>query len=295
MAKATSNQNTNLKDLAPYATTGGSILLPRIMVPRAAAGLDYNVGHQGVATHADGDTFAASDAVALAAGVDKGGLLRKISVDAAGFQDVGMATHSYADQGGTWRAVNATFGTGIAYAIQTAFSSTAAFAIIRNTAGGGGVRLFPDYIRLILTVVPPSATQMQYALAVEGANRYTSGGTTLAAGNVNTASAQAASASVIVGAPAIAAAGGTVRYIARGVARSAIPVVNDEYLWSFGEADAAGSNTGFGGTTAQRIAIPCPPVVLGPGANHSMLLHLWFPGNITTAPSFECEVGWWER
>jgi hypothetical protein len=60
-----------------------------------------------------------------------------------------------------------------------------------------------------------------------------------------------------------------------------------------------GANDTFGGASSGAVTNIYPvgvgPVVLGPGNNHSLLVHMWNPGNATTAPSWEVEVGWWER
>src|SRR4051812_23324271 len=94
--------------------------------------------------------------------------------------------YAMADEGTYYRSTNQTPGTATAYSITTAFSATAAFAIIRNTDSAGGKRLFLDYLRLICTTVPASATSAHFAVSVDTANRYTSGGTALTPQNVNT-------------------------------------------------------------------------------------------------------------
>lgn len=184
-------------------------------------------------------------------------------------------------------------GTARGYAVTAAFSATAAFLGIRNTAANGSGRsIILDYIRLITTVVPASAASGMFALAVDNAVR-ASAGSALTPQNVRLSSVTASIANITHGSPTIAAAAAP-RYIAVGNLRSAIPVVGDEWVFLFG-ADNPGSGGVLNGTAPTRFGIPVPPVVLGPGANHSLLLHLWFPSNVTTGLSAIAEVGHYER
>jgi hypothetical protein len=204
-----------------------------------------------------------------------------------------MGMSGLANEGTYYRTTNQVPGTATAYSITNAFSATAGFAVIRNTDSAGGKRMFMDYIRLICTTVPASATSAQFAVSVDSTNRYTSGGTALTPLNSNMVSANAAIGTCHIGTPTVAAASGSVRYLSRGVLFGVIPVVQSEFVINFGATDS-GTGT-LGGTTAVRVGVPVGPVVLGPGATHSLVLHLWFPANATTAPQFEFEAGWWER
>src|SRR5438445_518542 len=76
----------------------------------------------------------------------------------------GGGNYQSADEGQRFTAINPTMGTGIAAALTQTFSDTAALAVIRNKDAVGGKRLYPDYIRLICTVAPASATAMHIAL-----------------------------------------------------------------------------------------------------------------------------------
>jgi fatty-acid desaturase len=46
-------------------------------------------------------------------------------------------------------------------------------------------------------------------------------------------------------------------------------------------------------TAAANFYIPMPPVVIGGG--DSINFHLWYPAGATTAPTYEFDIGWWER
>src|ERR1700690_2129127 len=216
MAKPISPQNTNLKDLGVLANTGGVVVLPRAARASAATGLDYNVGGQ------------------VVAGIGPNGDY-ELGVDPQGALYVLPEEMAWADAGAYYKS-QATPGTAIAYSVQTTFSATIAYLIMRNTASAGGLRVYPDYIRLLCTTAPASATAGDWAIVLDPSNRYTSGGTVISGTNTNMLSsiATAGVGSVIAGTPTIAAAGGNARVLARGKLRTVSPVVGDTYIWQSG-------------------------------------------------------------
>ena len=82
------------------------------------------------------------------------------------------------------------------------------------------------------------------------------------------------------------------RQVGRGQLRSVIPAVGDEFMFTFGATESAGQAI-ISTAAAIRQTVQCAPIILGPQQFAS--LGLWFPGNATTAGSFEVEAGWWER
>ncbi len=271
----TSPINSNAKDLPVLATAAGTIVLPRGARSSAAGSLNYGVAGQvvgGIGPNGDYEM-----------GVDPQGALYVMPEELA-MADAGAYYH-----------VGTVIGTPVAYSITTAFSATAAYLILRNTASAGGLRVYPDFIKLLCTTAPASATAMHFAITSDPTNRYTSGGTAISAanGNMLTSLNAAGIADLHIGVPTIAAAGANVRTVERGQLRTVIPVVGDQYVFQFGGLPSQGNT--LNGTSPQIIQYSVPPVVLAPGGNHSMLLNLWFPANATTAPQFEVSVGWWER
>jgi hypothetical protein len=208
-------------------------------------------------------------------------------------------THIIADEGSFFTTSSPTPGTGLAFAITAAASDTAGnFLLIKNNDNVSDTpnnkRIYLSYIKLICTVAPVTATAGHFKINTDGflTSRYTSGGTVLIPANVNMDLANNSIVQVYAGALTTVALSSSSRQLSRGVIRSQIPVVNDEYIWHFGSVDFE-ANQAIGTTTAIRESIPCPPIVLGP--QQSFTLGLWFPGNATTAGSFEVECGWWER
>jgi hypothetical protein len=199
-----------------------------------------------------------------------------------------------AAEGAYFRATNPTPGTALTHAITSAWVATTPTLLIRNTdASSTGKTLYLDYIRLIMTVIPTSSTGWDVAVILDPNNRYASGGTAIAlGGNCNTAFSTASIASIFWTPTASAAV--APRLVSRGRAFSVIPVVGSALMIPFAAQDFAVSST-MGGTVATHLYVPCGPIALGPGSNHSALIYCWFPANATTGPSFEVEIGWWER
>lgn len=199
------------------------------------------------------------------------------------------------DQGNYFNALSPTPGTGIAQTVVTAFSATDGVMCLFNaasTASSSGSRVFMDYIRLVTTVIPASATSSQVVVAIDNANRYTSGGSALTPVNANGTVGNATNATVNFGALVLTAETAAKRRLARAVLRSAIPVVQDETLLVFTSVDAPGAAGSMGGAVALRSVVPVGPAVIGPG--QSLTVHIYSPANATTPPSYEVEMGWWE-
>jgi hypothetical protein len=74
--------------------------------------------------------------------------------------------------------------TGIAMTTTVAFSATAPFLIIQNTAAAGGKKIYLDYLDLVTTAAGSAAsglTLIQAAVYLDSILRYSSGGTNLTA------------------------------------------------------------------------------------------------------------------
>src|SRR4051812_3752538 len=69
--------------------------------------------------------------------------------------------------GAYYTVTNPTIGTAIAAAVLTAFDATKAHFQFANGAATGGVFVIPDYIKMVCTAAPASATVMHYAIQVD--------------------------------------------------------------------------------------------------------------------------------
>lgn len=224
------------------------------------------------------------------------GSQKQIRVDRYGSPIVyplGAGFNSLAAEGSYYRACNTTMGTGIAMGIQAAFSDTAnVLFVIRNLAVINGPNIHMDYIRLLNTAAGLTSTSCNLAVVLDTGNRYSTGGTQLFPLNMNTALGSQSVADLRYNCTATAAT--AKRQVSRAVVKTqAAPcfTIGDQIYLNFG-SNASGMGA-LSGAAAINISIDCGPCCVAP--NSSMLIHMWNPGNATTAPSWEFELGWWER
>lgn len=207
----------------------------------------------------------------------------------------GNQFHLMADEG-TYKVAMSTPGSGVTAAINTGISETAGnFLHVKNNDANDNVRakrIYPHYLRLICTTLPAAATSIHAFFKLDNTNRYTSGGTQLFPVNPNIGSGQGTTAQVFAGALTTIAPSQSAYPVGRAIMRSVIPVLNDEWIFTFGHVDG-GAGLLLGGIIGQRMVIPMPPMVLSPQTNLSM--QLWMPGNAVTAGVFEVELGFFER
>jgi hypothetical protein len=199
--------------------------------------------------------------------------------------------HLLAREGSYLINQNPTIGTGVKLQgdTTTAWVATTPSILLVNT---DPVRnLYVDYIKLLITIVGAGLAQLQAAAILDIVNRYASSGTEVTANtvcpftgvsNINTA------VKVYYGATASAAT--AARQIGRAVLRGAIPVVNDQYVLSFGGGESSAAASAIGGTGIIAQAYPMGPAVVAPGG--SFLLYL-FAASMSTSPSCEYEIGMW--
>jgi len=218
-----------------------------------------------------------------------------------------------AAQGQYFKATTPTPGTGILLNPRTSFSDNAATLLVMNSApANSNVYLIPDYIRLSVSVVDAisAGSEFDFVATLDPTLRYSSGGTQIVTpktyasnnGPVNSLRAGPApnigpygpQASVYMGSVTLAAASGNLIHSSRGVMKTgtttAIAVVGDEYNFSFSTGvDGAGSAKAGSAATAYRLNLG--PHVIAPQS--SLALIFWCV-NLTTAPTCELDMGWWE-
>ncbi len=200
-----------------------------------------------------------------------------------------------ADEGSYYISTNPTPGTPIAATTSiTTYADTAGavgnYFYWRNTDVNGGKRVYMDYLKLMIVQVPTNATSWQWALVTDyGTARYTSGGSAITPVPPNGDVGRPSILQMYAGA-VTTAVGVSKRIVGRGTFRGVIPTTFDTFILVFG-------GTGGGGTMASaaasgRVVDVTSPVILGPGQNLTMLM--WGAAN-AAAPSFEFEVGHWEK
>jgi hypothetical protein len=206
--------------------------------------------------------------------------------------------HALSDEGNFFVATNPTSFTGIATTtsvVDDALTASATHApnvpvmYIQNRSSTDSIYL--RYLRMIMTAAPTSATDWNMSIRTDVVSRYTSGGTTIVPVNPNTGAGKASAALIVFGAvvttnlPTSAS-----RLIARAQIQSSIPVVKDQWIFTFGDVSAP-TNV-LTASAAKNLSIPLGPVILGPG--HNLAIGMWGTAN-AGAPAWEFELGYAER
>ena len=180
------------------------------------------------------------------------------------------------------------------------FLATEAAFSISNTSTDttSGVSIYPDFLRLTCTATGTAGTQANIAVVLDTGARYSSGGTALNKGNTNSLSSAASIATLYYGNITTGAASGSARTVGRTVLKTqAAPcwTIGDEAILKFGSDDSSGSGASSG-TATISVSRDLAPICIGPsaGGNHTLTVHYWATAQ-TVAPSFEFELGWWER
>lgn len=204
---------------------------------------------------------------------------------------------SLADEESTF-ITSGTLGTGIAtIAAPTTFADTSPFIIAKNIADpSSGMRAYLDLLKLIATAAGTAGASLRYGIKIGPSRADPTGmdaafNPTLAAStgvpqNVQASSQRASILRVYAGALIAPAALGGTRQVGGGLLKSAIPVVNDQYLINFGGLDPAAPATQVDrNDAAPAIVIP---------AGYSAFIHL-FLASQSAASSYEVQLTHHER
>lgn len=210
--------------------------------------------------------------------------------------------HVLADEGSYFVTNNAQAG--IAPTYGTAFAATSPFVLIYN-GSTAGQRLYLDYVAMVAIAAGAQTTTAGYtamAVVTDVGNRYSSGGTALAANIVspNMASAVSTTQGVAIYCGAITATAASasahtivgIRNLRPSVSTTVINVVGDMNLLNFGGVEGAVGSITIANANIMPQALP--PVIIG--ANQSVLFYIWYP--VMTAPSaatYAPEIGFWLR
>ena len=211
--------------------------------------------------------------------------------------------HKVCDEGSYYMTRSPTVGTGLAtIAAQSSFADTSPFIVVTNGNPVGGKNIYLDYIKLTSTVAGTSGINLLYATKLDMIPRFTSGGwgssntgvaqVMLGPYPTNTAAQAQSAAQVYAGALVAVASSSLARTLSNGILRTAITVVNDQYLFNFAGCDMMLDGVLVSGTNIAQRSIIHAPVCIGPG--HSFLLHVWAASQ-TVASNFEFEMGHVER
>lgn len=230
---------------------------------------------------------------------------QRFRVDSRGSQFVanlwnGMQASSI--EGAYWIAQTATPGTGITLSVATgtSFSDTQALLSINNTdsVNQNGKSIILDFITIVVTTAPTSATLMHLAHRIDSQLRGTTGtrlganSTSPKPSNMYIGGNSIAEVFALGGSAVSVAASSNIRNMGRNLVRGQIPVVGDHLTIKFGSAEMAAGGVNVAASTASAITLFAPPIVIGP--QQSYVCNEWTVAR-TAALSGELIVGWIER
>lgn len=206
----------------------------------------------------------------------------------------GSKVSAFADEGSYYLVNTTTPGTGVAghAAPVAADLSTKPCILIYN---GGSARICLDFIKVRMTAIGAGASTTDFDSWYDqaGATRYSSGGAAMTPINcLSSAYGSAGGGTVYFGAIVTSAAVQAKR-VGHSRVRSVVPVVEDQYLFQFGQASASpNAAMALSGTAIVSAVVPMAPVVIAPGGN---FLFVEWGVTQSGAHSMDMEVGYWER
>lgn len=201
---------------------------------------------------------------------------------------------AYADEGSYFTTYNVTDGTGIAGHAAPVQADLSTKPLLHLFNGSATKSIAIDFVRLRVTAVGAGATTTDFTFWIDnnGSTVKTSGGTV--ATNVNCRSDQPNSSGAIVTFGAVVAtAAATEKRIDHQRVRSVVPVVEDQYVFSFGNPGyAMPAAMALTGTAVVSAHVQLPPMVILPGGNFKLVQ---WGASQSGAHSFEYTIGWVER
>ena len=205
-----------------------------------------------------------------------------------------------ATEGSYWMAATATPGTGITLSVATgvAFADTQALLVLNNTDSLGGKTIYLDFVRVIVTTAPATATSWSCAHRIDSATRGTAGTqigatTTFARPSNMNYAGNSIGQCFALGASAVSvASSANVRNAGRNTLRGQIPVVLDDITIKYGSSENAAGGVGISQATVGGITVYAPAIAIGP--QQSYVLNEWAAAR-TGALSGELIIGWVER
>lgn len=206
------------------------------------------------------------------------------------------------EEGSYFTAINPIIGTGVAHALVTSFTNTAAMFSIFNSAPIGGPNVHLDFIRLVETATAPATgTSNDYVIQLDQSlsRAPTANNVTITQQNMNQGSATKSFAKIQAfnaGSLTVPAAGSQTITSHRIHNPKGIVVAQDEDVIVFGSTDMPG---GQGGNTAVRATDPKRSVVHAAPACCApqtwLTFFRWGIAEATNTPSYEYEIGFFER
>lgn len=203
-----------------------------------------------------------------------------------------------ADEGSYFTATIGTATASTAVAITTQALGTAnPHIVVKNNNPAGGMNIYMRSINLRVTTATTGITSVNHVGVLNpNAAAFTTTGTLFTGpSNVNANSGTTSGALIYGGVNVCTTQGSSPgsRIVHGGPVTSIIPIVLDQWQFSFGEA---GGGNAFGtviGTTTSFISVALPPIIIAPGWFYTF--GLWGPSWAASAPSYLYNIAYIER
>ena len=201
----------------------------------------------------------------------------------------GSKNYGFADEGSYFSVLNTTPGTGIAgHAAPSSADPTKPILWLFN---GGNLRVSLDLVAVRMTAIGAGASTTDFSVFVDTGATRVSGGTAMTPRNVNSDSTNESAVTAYIGPTVLVNA--SARHIAHRRVRSVVPVVEDQYVFSFGYGGyGLPAGVATSGTNIAAIHVSFPAVSIGPGDS---LIFVEWGASQSGAHSFDFEVGYVER
>ena len=205
--------------------------------------------------------------------------------------------YAAADEGSYYTAwLAATAGTAVATTTQ-ALGTTSPAIVVYNQNPVGGFNIYMRAIKLRMTTVNTGSTTIEHVgvLAPNISNVTTKGTALSAPASVNSNSGTSSGA-IIYGGVNVAVAPTAIpgsRIVHTGPVTSIIPIVLDQWKFSYGDVITGAGFSAVIGTTGGDLNINLPPVIIAPQWYYT--LGFWGASTSTTAPVFRIDVEYIER
>lgn len=207
---------------------------------------------------------------------------------------MGADLSPYAEEGSLFIVQTTTPGTGVAGHAAPVAADLSTKPLIHLFNGGAKI-IIPKWIKCRVTAVGAGASTTDIDIYLEtgaGATSRASAGTLMSpAINTNSLAAAPASGAVVYFGAVVSTLTAAKR-TGHSRVRSVVPVVEDQYLITFGAIAPTAPNAITSGTLVASLYVPMAPVAVLPG--HNFQFHVWGVSQ-SGAHSFDLELGYVER
>jgi hypothetical protein len=195
-----------------------------------------------------------------------------------------------AGEGSYFTALTPTPGTGVVSGVVTTNVATTPYLVFYNGNSANGPCIYPQYLRLYVTVASTNSTGVNITWYLDNINRWTSGGTALTTASTLSGGTTASNLTAHIGVLVSPAASAN-QLVAHTRIRGTIDVVEDLYEFTFG-TPGHGAAAGSRAATVTNFHTQLPAVCIQPG--HSLVAIEW-AGSQSVGITCMAEFGYLER